>query len=76
MSVPLLQGGEKCPARFVLQYVDAHEAEVENDDRDQERPSRPPFVASPIALGQNPDVADEPSQPGHPALPTGMAFLR
>ncbi len=64
-SVPLLQGGEKCPIRLVLQYVDAHQAEVQADDRGQEHPRRPPFLTSPIALCQNPDVACELSQPRH-----------
>jgi hypothetical protein len=34
-SVLVLQGGEECPIGFVLQYVDAHQAEVEADDRGQ-----------------------------------------
>ena len=75
-SVLLLQGGEERSIRLVLQYVNAHQAEVEADDRGQEQPRRPPFLTSPVALCQNPDVACEPSQPRHPTLPEGMAFLQ
>ena len=39
--------------------VDAHQAEVEADDRGQEEPRGPSFLTSPIALCQNPDVAYE-----------------
>ena len=49
-SVLLLQGGEERSIRLVLQYVNAHQAEVEADDRGQEQPRRPPFLTSPIAL--------------------------
>jgi len=49
-NVLLLQGGEERSIRLVLQYINAHQAEVEADDRGQEQPRRPPFLTSPIAL--------------------------
>jgi hypothetical protein len=75
-SVLLLQSGEERSVRLVLQDVDAHQAEIETDDRGQEQPRRPPFLTSPIALGQNPDVACELSKPRHPTLRVETAFLR